>query len=143
MLGGHSFLGGSHGLRLPALAFVVRCGCCLRRSEGHVGGPDDGPALVDPEPEGDVGESEQFDQLVGRVHQRRVGWFGCFSERPSRFDVGIEGHGYDGQSVGRELFVQCLPPGQVETAASIGRPGDEQHLSVPQRGQVELIAFEI
>jgi hypothetical protein len=64
-------------------------------------------------------------------------------ERPGRFDIGVEGHGDDRQSFRRELFVECLPPGQVKSAASIRCPGDEHHLSTPESGEVELVASEV
>lgn len=48
-----------------------------------------------------------------------------------RFD--IEGNGDDGEAKRCEFSVERLPPGQAGAAASITRPGDQQHLAAMQR----------
>jgi hypothetical protein len=64
-------------------------------------------------------------------------------KRPGRLDVAVEGGGDDRQTRSGQLFKQCLPPGQVESATSIRRPGDEQHLAPAKRPEVEVGAVEV
>ena len=83
------------------------------------------------------------------------------AERPG-FAPGVEGHGRDGRNcargigpqrvethrhdlyaLGMQLFAQCLPPGQVVGAASVGGPGHQRDLLASQRGEVEWLAIEI
>jgi len=75
---------------------------------------------------------------MGRVKQRRV--LGS-----SRLDVlprglgpaQFEGDRDDLKALWMELAPQCLPPGQVEGAASVGRPRDDDDLLPTQRRQTE------
>ena len=61
-------------------------------------------------------------------------------------DVGaahLEADGDELDALAVQLVAQCLPPGQVHAAASIGRPRDEDDLLAPQRRQGELVAVEV
>ena len=53
--------------------------------------------------------------------------FGCggLDERASGFRVDVERDGDDFEAAGMELGAQCLPPGQVEAAASPRGPGNQ------------------
>ncbi len=100
--------------RLVLGAAVAR----LARRERDLRGTDDGAVLVDPDRERRVGHAEQADQYVRRIHQRRMRGLRDFVERTRRFDVSVE-RNRDDLDAGRcELFVQGLPPGQVEATPS-------------------------
>jgi hypothetical protein len=65
-------------------------------------------------------------------------------ERPRGFGTAqLQRDSDDLDTQGVQFIVQCLPPGQVEAAASIRRPGDQHHLLATQRGQAELVALDV
>jgi hypothetical protein len=70
---------------------------------------------------------------------------------PGRLDVRpgslrarqLQGDGDDLEAEGVKLRTQCLPPGQVEGAALVGRPGDEHDLLPAQGREPELVAVDV
>ena len=85
--------------------------------------------LVDPHAVRDVDEAEQLVGHVGLVDQRRMLGVRCLDPRTSSLDATrVECHGDDLQPLREQLAAQCLPPGQVEAAASIAGPRGDQVL---------------
>ena len=86
--------------------------------ERDLRGPHDRSVLVDPDRERRVGHAEELDQHVRGVDQRRMRGMRGVVERACRLDVSVE-RDRDDLDAGRcQLFVQRLPPGQVEAAPS-------------------------
>jgi hypothetical protein len=54
----------------------------------------------------------------------------------------FETDGDDLDALAVDLCAQCLPPGQVEATASIGRPGGDGHLLPAERRQRDLFTGE-
>ena len=107
---------------------------------GTFGRPHDGAFLVDPHCHRDVAEAEQFvGDVLGidqaRVCQRRVLRPGGVDPLGGVRRLHIESDGDDGEPQRLQFGMECLPPGQAGAAASITRPGDQQHLSAVQRRQ--------
>ena len=81
---------------------------------------------------------------MGLVDQRRVRRLRALDERTRGVGSrGVECNGDDLEPLRVELLTQRLPPGQVETAPSPGRPRDQEHLLAAQAGQPELVAVEV
>ena len=87
-------------------------------------GPDENAVFVDPHRHRNVDEAEQFVRAMRRVDQRRMGRRRRSNPRLGVFGVDVEGDGDDRATQRFNLFVQCLPPGQGQSAASPTGPGD-------------------
>ena len=87
--------------------------------------------------------------LVIDVDQARIGRLGVFDPRPRRIGAAaLERHGNHDEFLALQFFVQCLPHGQVESAASPRGPTRQQHLAAaivrqPVHAAVEIRQFEV
>jgi hypothetical protein len=59
---------------------------------------------------------------------------GCFDNWTEHLGAAhLEANGDDLDALSVYFVAQCLPPGQVEAAASVGRPAGEHHLLSAKR----------
>ena len=78
------------------------------------------------------------------IDQRRVGGFRrVVPLARGRFAAGVLRNGDDLEVPAFQLFVKCLPPGQIKPAPSPTCPGYEQHLLSPELREPDRPAFAI
>lgn len=97
----------------------------IRRTHNHV-------VFVNPNDTRNIDESVALGHDMTRVDQARIGGVGTFDPFTRRFGF-IERDRNDGESKTFEFFVQCLPPGQVISAASPTGPDNEHFLLAADR----------
>src|SRR5206468_2187059 len=126
---------------------VRRCDAIEERGPARVcglGWAHDDSLFGDPDPTGDVDDSEEGIDDVRLVDQG--GMVRCRLRDPGPGGLAaarVEGNGHDLEAPRPQLRPQLLPHGQVESTASPRRPRDEQHLHTAQRRQTERSAAEV
>jgi len=100
--------------------------------------------FIDPDRRWDIHEIEHATDDVVFINNLHVGRLGRIEDWSRHgFAAGVLSCADDDEIRIIEFFVDCLPHGQVELAASPGRPGDYQRLFALEIGQSDHFALAV